>query len=112
MFMGERGLKMRSMFRKRAGRPRSAINRTGAGITEPSATLRATDADHSSPAMSAARATNADPDAIPPSQKYRDISHVHTGGLMNGPCRSSGISPARMRRFAAATSAPRGSVSP
>jgi hypothetical protein len=69
MFIGERGLKMRSMLRKRPGRPRSAISNAGAGITTASVTLRATEADHSSPARSAASATNADPDAIPPTQK-------------------------------------------
>ena len=69
MFIGERGLKMRSMFRKRAGRPRSAISSTGAGSTAASATLRATAADHSSPARSAASATNAEPEATPPTQK-------------------------------------------
>ena len=40
----------------------------------------------SSPAASHAAATNAVPEATPPTQKYSGTSHVHTGGLMNGPC--------------------------
>ena len=102
-FIGERGLKTRSMLRKRAGRPRSEINSAGAGTTAASATLRATAAERSSPDRSAASATNADPDAIPPSQKYSGISQVHTGAFRNGPRRSAGIASPRIRRFAAAT---------
>ena len=69
MFIGERGLKILIMFRNRSGRPRSAISRTGAGATAPSATLRAIAAERWSPAASQASATNAEPDAIPPNQK-------------------------------------------
>ena len=69
MFIGERGLKILIMFRKRAGRPRSATSSGGAVVTTPRATLRAIAADRWSPAASQASATNAEPDAMPPTQK-------------------------------------------
>src|SRR5436305_3561112 len=99
MFIGERGLKIRIMFRNRAGRPRSAISSGGADITVPSATLRASFAEWRSPAASHAAATNDAPEATPPTQKYSGTSHVHTGGLMKGPL-ISGIGAWRMRRLA------------
>jgi hypothetical protein len=69
MDIGERGLKMRSMLRKRAGRPRSETSSAGHGATVARATLRAVAAERSSPARSQARATNEEPAAIPPNQK-------------------------------------------
>jgi hypothetical protein len=67
--IGERGLKIRSMFTNRSGRPRSRIRQHGDGPSAPSATLRATAAERSSPARSQASATNDEPAAIPPNQK-------------------------------------------
>ena len=67
--IGERGLKIRSMLRKRAGRPRSAISSAGAGITAPSASLRASAAASWSPTESQATATSAEPEARPPTKK-------------------------------------------
>jgi hypothetical protein len=67
--IGERGLKIRSMFRKRAGRPRSMISSGAHGTTAASVTFRATAAERSSPARSHASATNDEPLATPPNQK-------------------------------------------
>jgi hypothetical protein len=69
MFIGERGLKTRSMFAKRAGRPRSAISSGGDGRSAASATLRAVCAERWSPARSHASETNDEPAAMPPNQK-------------------------------------------
>jgi len=69
MDIGERGLKIRSMFRNRPGRPRSAMSSGAPGRTAASVTRRATMAESRSPATSQATATNDDPAAMPPNQK-------------------------------------------
>src|SRR3954471_14488112 len=93
--IGERVLTIRSMFKKRAGRPRSMISSGAHGTTVPSEIARAILAVRWSPARSHAKATNAEPDAIPPNQKYSGTSHVHTGAfIIPRPTPSSGgISP-------------------
>ena len=83
--IGERGLKIRSMLKKRSGRPRSRISSGAPGITAPSASLRATAADLWSPATSHASPISDEPPAIPPSQKYSGTSQVQTGGLHHRP---------------------------
>ncbi len=99
------------MFRKRSGRPRSAISSGGQGAIAASVTLRATAAERSSPARSQASATNDDPLATPPKKKYSGTSHVHTGAWMTGPCTSTGTSSPPRARRAAARTASRGWVS-
>src|SRR3954470_12471841 len=79
------------------------ISSGGEGISAPSATRRAMRAERWSPARSQASATNDEPAAIPPAQKYSGISHVHTGGFIIGPCTSGGGSPVRAARLAAST---------
>jgi hypothetical protein len=69
MFIGERGFTRRSMFAKRAGRPRSMIRSGGHASTVPAATFRAVAADRWSPERSHASATNDEPAAMPPNQK-------------------------------------------
>src|SRR3954449_3598213 len=80
------------------------ISSGGEGISAPSATRRAMRAERRSPARSQASATNEEPAAIPPAQKYSGISHVHTGGFIIGPWTSAGGSPSRAERLAASTS--------
>src|SRR3954462_4354949 len=80
------------------------ISSGGEGSSAPSATRRAMRAERRSPARSQASATNEEPAAIPPAQKYSGISQVHTGGFIIGPCTSGGGSPVRADRFAASTS--------
>jgi hypothetical protein len=75
----------------------------GDGTSAPSATRRAIRAERWSPDRSQASATNDDPAAIPPNQKYAGTSHVHTGGFISGPCICSGGGPLRARSAAAAT---------
>ena len=69
MYIGERGLKIRSMFRKRAGRPRSTISSAGDGTQRAERDRRAIRAERWSPARSQASATNDAPEAMPPNQK-------------------------------------------
>jgi hypothetical protein len=105
--IGERTLTTRSMCRKRSGLPRSRISRGAHGTTAATVSLRAIAAERASPARSQPTATNDEPLATPPNQKYSGTSHVHTGALMTGPWTSAGTSvPPRMRRAAART-APR-----
>src|SRR3954469_21501232 len=78
MDIGERVLKTRSMFKKRDGRPRSSTSSGGDGISAASETRRAIPGGGGSPARSQASATNAEPEAMPPVQKYSGTSHVHT----------------------------------
>jgi len=73
------------MFIKRPGRPRSAISSAGEGATAASETFLAIAAERWSPARSQATATNHEPVATPPNQKYSGTSQVQTGGLMTGP---------------------------
>ena len=86
--IGERGLKIAQHVVEalRAARgPGSAAAATApARRARPGARPRA---ERWSPARSQASATNAEPDAIPPNQKYSGTSHVHTGGFIIGPAR-------------------------
>jgi hypothetical protein len=84
MLIGEVGLNTRSMFRKRSGRPRSAISSAGLTATAPVAISHARRASASLPATSAATASGADAPARPPLNRYQGISHVHVGSLMIG----------------------------
>src|SRR3954451_241805 len=70
----------------------------GHGTSAPSATRRATRAERWSPDRAQARATHDEPAAIPPTQKYSGISHVHTGGFIIGPWTNGGGSPGRAER--------------
>src|SRR5262245_17483581 len=83
--MAERHLNTRSMLRKRAGRPRSAIRRHGeitapANPTPSAALVKSSDRPVSRPTSAS---TALMPDA-PPVKKYKPICHVHTGGLTMG----------------------------
>src|ERR1019366_10821823 len=79
------------------------ISNGGDGSSAPSAILRATRAERSSPARSRASATNDAPAAVPPNQKYSGTSQVHRGGFIIGPWTRAGGSPPRPRRLASAT---------
>jgi len=82
--IGEVTLNMRSMLRKRCGRPRSEISRPG---LTPMPTIDAAQARRprtSLPRASARSASPAEAPARPPAKKYTGISHVHTGSLITG----------------------------
>jgi hypothetical protein len=66
---GEVTLKTRSMFRKRAGRPRSLIRSGGPAATPPNATNVAVRASARFPARRAPRARVADAPARPPAKR-------------------------------------------
>ncbi len=84
MLIGEVTFSTRSMFRKRAGRPRSDTSSAGLTAAPPSATAHARRARSSSPRSSAISASTAEAPAMPPTKRYVGISQVHTGGLITG----------------------------
>ena len=77
----------------------------GHGTTAPTATSRAQRAERRSPARSHASATNDEPAARPPSQKYSGTSQVHTGAFIIPRCTASGISGIRLASSAGASAA-------
>ena len=77
--------------------------RGGEGSSAATATRRAIRAERWSPARSQASATNDEPEAMPPNQKYSGTSHVQTGGFIIGPWTTSGGSPVRAERLASST---------
>jgi hypothetical protein len=89
------------MFRKRAGRPRSLTSSGGQGASAASETRRAIRAERGSPARSQASDTNAEPEAIPPAQKYSGTSQVQTGAFII-PGATSPTGPVRARIAASA----------
>ena len=81
--IGEVILNMRSMFKKRSGRPRSEISSAGLTATAPK------EVNHARRASSGWRrplsaASVPDAPARPPVNRYQGISGVHTGSLMTG----------------------------
>ena len=78
----------------------------GEGASAASETFRASRAERWSPDRSQASATNADPAAMPPNQKYSGTSQVHTGGFIidRAGWSPGGGSPVRAARLAASTS--------
>ena len=82
--MGEVSLTMRSMFMKRAGRPRSEMSSAGLASTAAPAVAHARRASSSQPRSSASWASPAEAPARPPVKKYHGISGVQTGSLITG----------------------------
>src|SRR5687767_9774930 len=82
-------LNTRSMLRKRAGRPRSEIRRSGEMRPPVNAIHFAsrTSGAMSSPVNCATAAMMAAAPASPPTKKYAGTSHVHTGGFSKGALR-------------------------
>src|SRR4051794_5508630 len=83
-FIGDVGLKTRSMFMNRSGRPRSLIRSTGLTATPAKAVSDAARAIRRLPARRAANASMDDAPAMPPVKKYQAISCFQMGGLMTG----------------------------
>ena len=83
--MAERHLKTRSMLKKRAGRPRSAISNAGEMTAPVNATASAARTKATGwPVIRPASASKPLIPAVPPTKKYRPICHVQTGGLTIG----------------------------
>ena len=82
--MGEVTLTMRSMLRKRSGRPRSEISSAGLALTQASATAQARRASLRFPAASATTASGADAPPSPPAKRYHGISQLQIGSFRTG----------------------------
>src|SRR6185312_6739538 len=82
--IGEVTLNIRSMFRNRAGRPRSEINSGGLTPIAPNAANQARRASTSLPRSPDRYARPAEAPATPPVKKYAEISHVQVGCLITG----------------------------
>ena len=81
MFIGDDGLKMRSMFMKRSGRPRSKIKQYVLTITPPAAPKIKGRASASLPRRRAAKLSSDDAPANPPAKMYVGILSLQSGGL-------------------------------
>jgi hypothetical protein len=82
---GEVTLTIRSMFRKRAGRPRSPISSAAPVSAPPAAPSRATRARCGRPVATASCAITAEAPAVPPVKKYVAIAGAfHVGALRTG----------------------------
>src|SRR3712207_9491686 len=82
--IGERGLKIRSMFTNRSGRPRSMIKSGGDGISAAPHTSPGNRAERGTPHRSHPSAPNADPEALPPNPNERGTPPLPKAGFTTG----------------------------